>query len=459
MAEFVTRKEAQRRLWTVVACAVFSVIALAVGLLSYKAISDEEKGEQAGTVAKLRQEVRVLIDANQRARESYRDFSRYIGWANVAFDTGSRAEKVGATPRDGSYGMAGISPAALRKYLNEWVTDHFPRLDIKGYKRWPVGKEDQNQDQGNLLTLSELFDLLEKKSKDLDAKIKALDAQRDTDNKAGVDYVTETWKIDTQHLTDIDTKNTGLKDNFASKLAELRNNEKRFRLELEGDGTPANKGLSGEVADLQMQLTKVRNDHVNLKVQLAQTRKELETRTNWIIYRAEEARERKEPDGEILAVQADLGIGFIDLVHHDRIFRGGRFKVYSLEKGGEKRDKGEVEVLEVARENASKVAIYSSRTDDPIQPGDRIYNETFERGKPRNIAIAGRLTGKLSNEDAIRKIKEFGDVYQERLNEKTNYLIVGDGYENDPNFKLSQEYGVKIMIEKIFHEYLGVPLD
>lgn len=34
MAEFVTRKEAQRRLWTVVVCAVLCVIALAVGLLN-----------------------------------------------------------------------------------------------------------------------------------------------------------------------------------------------------------------------------------------------------------------------------------------------------------------------------------------------------------------------------------------------------------------------------------------
>jgi hypothetical protein len=459
MAEFVTAKEAKRRLWTVVVCAVISVIALAVGLLNYKGISDEEKLEQSGSVAKLRQEVRTQIEANQAARNAYRDFSRNIGWSNLVFDTGSRAERVGAAPMDGSHGMPGISPEALRKYLNEWVTEQFPRLDIKGYKRWPVGKEDQNQDVGNNLTLTELFDLLAKKQKDLEDKIKALDTQRDADNAAATAYAAETWTIDAKHLEDIDKRTTGLKDAFAAQLANLRNTEKKNRLELEGDGTPANKGLAGEVAELQLQLTKVRNDHVNVRVQLAQTRKELENRINWIIYRAEEARERKEPDGEILAVQPDLGIGFIDLVHQDRIFRGGRFKVYSLEKGGEKRDKGEVEILEVARENASKVAVYSTRADDPIQAGDRIYNETFERGKPRNIAIAGRLTGKLSNEDAIRKIKEFGDVYQERLNEKTNYLIVGEGYEDDPNFKLSEQYGVKIMIEKIFHEYLGVPRD
>ena len=452
MAEFVTRKEAQRRLWTVVVCASLSVIALAVGLLNYKGITDEEKGEQAGTVAKLRSEVKIKMEENQKLRDAYRDFSRYIGWSRVAFDTNAPAQNVNF-----GAGMSGITPSVLKMYLNSWVTDQFPKLDIKGYKRWPVEKDEQPAGDGNYLTLTDLYEILTKKAKDLDDKIKALDAQRDTDNKATADFGVETWKQDAALLEEIDRRGTGYKDNYIGQLTALRNVEKKNRLDIEGDGTPANLGLAGEVAALQSELTELKNRQVNLRAQLAQQRKELETRINWIIYRAEEARERKEPDGEILAVNLDQGIGFIDLVHHDRIFRGGRFKVYSLEKGGEKRDKGEVEVLEVAKENASKVAVYSTNPDDPIKSGDRIYNETFERGKARNIAIAGRLTGKLSNEDAIRKIKEFGDVYQERLNEKTNYLIVGEGYENDPNFTLSQEYSVKIMIEKIFHEYLGVP--
>ena len=452
MAEFVTRKEAQRRLWTVVVCASLSVIALAVGLLNYKSVSDEEKGEQAGTVAKLRSELRIKMEENQKVRDAYRDFSRSIGWSRVAFDTNAQAQDVNF-----GAGMSGITPNVIKLYLNSWVTDQFPKLDIKGYKRWPVDKEEVSGDVGNFLTLTDLYDILTKKAKELDDKIKALEAQRDADNKSAADAVAETWKQDAALLEEIDRRGTGYKDNYIGQLTALRNIEKKNRLDIEGDGTPANRGLAGEVATLQSELTDLRNRQVNLRVQLAQQRKELETRINWIIYRAEEARERKEPDGEILAVNLDQGLGFIDLVHQDRIFRGGRFKVYSLEKGGEKRDKGEVEVLEVAKENASKVAVYSSNPNDPIKSGDRIYNETFERGKARNIAIAGRLTGKLSNEDAIRKIKEFGDVYQERLNEKTNYLIVGEGYENDPNFVLSQEYSVKIMIEKIFHEYLGVP--
>src|SRR5688500_9077788 len=108
MAEFVTRKEAQRRLWTVIVCAVLSVIALAVGLLNYKAISDEEKAEQAGSVASLRREIDTLQKSNQALRDAYRDFSWRIGWSRARFDTGSRAVDVNF-----GAGMSGITPSAI----------------------------------------------------------------------------------------------------------------------------------------------------------------------------------------------------------------------------------------------------------------------------------------------------------------------------------------------------------
>lgn len=459
MAEFVTRKESIRRLITVVVCAALSLGGLVMGLFAYRTINDEEKPEQAGSVAQLRREVHDMQVANQHLREGYREFSRAFGWSRVALDSGSRAEVAGFSTPDGSKGLAGIAPDRLREYLNWWVTVVFPSpgFEIKGYKPWSLTSQEPPQGPGKELTLIELFDILTKKEGELKGKIDAALAEADRAEKEALEFHKVTWQMEDALLQDIDRPGTGLKENYKSKLAELKNNETKYRLEIDGDGTPGNRGLTGQVVDLQNRLTELRVYNSNLRTQLAHQKKDLESRLNWLIYRAEEARERKDPDGEVLAVEPELGIGFIDLIHRDRIFRGGRFKVYSLEKGGEKRDKGEVEILEVSKDNASKVAVYSLRADDPIKSGDRIYHESYERGKPRNIAIAGRLTGKLSNEDAIRKIKEFGDVYQERVTEKTNYLVVGEGYEEDPNFKISQEYGVKIMIEKIFQEYLGVP--
>jgi NAD-dependent DNA ligase len=93
---------------------------------------------------------------------------------------------------------------------------------------------------------------------------------------------------------------------------------------------------------------------------------------------------------------------------------------------------------------------------DPIKTGDRIYNELYEKGKTRYIALAGRLTGKISNDEAAQIIRRFGDHYQERVDQRTNYLVVGEGYETHPNFALAQEWGVKILLERTLYDYLGV---
>src|SRR5688572_9331586 len=110
MAEFVTRKEAQRRLWTVVVCAGLSVIALAIGLINYKNISDEEKAENAGSVAKLRLEVAEAMSTNQQTRAAFRDFSSNIGYGRRSSDTLSRTQEAGTAPGDATHGLSGINP-------------------------------------------------------------------------------------------------------------------------------------------------------------------------------------------------------------------------------------------------------------------------------------------------------------------------------------------------------------
>ncbi|MBI2898966.1 MAG: hypothetical protein HYY17_02165 [Planctomycetes bacterium] len=202
--------------------------------------------------------------------------------------------------------------------------------------------------------------------------------------------------------------------------------------------------------------------------------RDLESRINWFRHRREEARERREPDGEIVGVENGRQIAYIDLLHKDRLFRGTKFRVYSPQRGGIKVDKAEIEVVEV-RESGTSVCAVTRIIDasDPLRVGDRIYNEVFERGRPRYIAIAGRLTGRLSNDEAATLIRKFGDHYQDRVDQRTDFLVVGEGYDgpdgragtgdadtsgedDDPNFRLARDWGVKIILERTLYEYLGV---
>lgn len=440
MAEFVTKKENQRRLFTVIFCVIADTLALLAGIYAVKGATDlEEKGPKS--LKALNEKLREVRQRNDQMEAAYQDFSRTIGWHHLSGGTSDRL------------GTIGVRGQHLQTTLDAWVRDQFPKLGISGF-----GTADPNDKiDGEYLTLTVLLDKLSEKEQDLRAKIATLQTEQQTHKTSDENARNETVQSDTALTDELDRTPGGLREQYKQLLRQLLANEKQHSLELEGDGTAANRGLKGEVTDKQNALTELRNNIVRVKAQVALQKRDLENRINWLIHRQEEAKERKEPDGEILATYPAEGIAYIDLVHRDRIHKGSLFKVYSLEKGGVKVDKGIVEVIEVGTDGYSRVAMRPLNEDDAIKRGDRIYDEYYERGKARSIAIAGRLTGKLSNEEAIKEIKRFGDAYQERVGEKTNYVVVGEGYEDDPNYKLALEWGVKILRERPFYEYLGVP--
>ena len=82
-----------------------------------------------------------------------------------------------------------------------------------------------------------------------------------------------------------------------------------------------------------------------------------------------------------------------------------------------------------------------------------------EGGRTRYVAFAGRFTGKLSNEEAAAGLRKFGDVYQDKVTDQTNYVVVAEGYEEHPNYKAALEYGIKILRENILMDYLGIRRD
>jgi len=113
------------------------------------------------------------------------------------------------------------------------------------------------------------------------------------------------------------------------------------------------------------------------------------------------------------------------------------------------------------REDLSSICAILTTSDPhwPLKVGDKIYNELYEGGRTRYVAFAGRFTGKLSNEEGAAALRKFGDVYQEKVDDKTNYVVVADGYEEHPNYKAALEYGIKILRESILLDYLGIRRD
>lgn len=438
MAEFVTKKENTRRLMIIILCVMVDAVALAVGIYALKKAGDiEKKPENPENIINLRGEVDKQRVANKRVEDILLDFGPGIGWRTEARGTSER------------FVTAPLGYAAMKKYLSDWAVELNKQYGIKNHKRW------DDPGQGENLTLTRLLDvLLEKENEfkakiaDLEGKIKAEREKEDASRKAAEE--------ENKGLIDKITGGAPANQDAQGLIGELKRLQKDLNA-LEKTHREELATLEPETIAKQTESTNVKNENVRKRAAHEATKADLRKRIYSIQHVREEARERREPDGEILSVDENRQICHINLLHKDRLWKGTRFAVYSLEKGGEKIDKGQLEVIEVRPEISSVCAVLSVKYPDwPLKAGDKVYNEFYEGGRARYIAIAGRFTGKLSNEEAAAMIRRFGDFYQEKVDDKTNYLVVADGYEEAPNYKLALEFGVKILREKILYDYLGV---
>lgn len=446
MAEFVTKKENTRRLMVVIFCIIADTLALTLIIFAWKGATDYMEGDQKkihDPIKDLRRDIQNLRAERFQDEQNFAGWSQPIGWNLVSQGSYDR------------FGGIGVSREALGDFLRRWHGVLTETHKVSGLR--PFDQEGTDSP----LTLVALFDKLQELETQYANSCGQLETQIKTEREREVRVGTEIAAAEKALADEIRSPdgNSGLVMDFIRLLRDQYNLEKQHAQELYGDGV-TDRGLEGQAIEAQRQLTELKKANLVLRSEYEAKRSELNLRRSWILHRQAEAKVRKEPDGEVLSLDVKQNVAYIDLLHRDRIFRGTRFRVYSLEKGGVKVDKGEIEVINV-REAVSSVAAITRTysADDPIKPGDKIYNEYYERDKTRHIAIAGRLKGRLDNHDASRLIQEFGDVFQEKVDEKTNYLILGEGYPDSPNYKLALEWGVKFLRERSLYDYLGVPQD
>ena len=432
MARFVTQKENTRRLGVLIVCVLIDLTCIVIGIFAKKNADDIQAGlEVRDNIVKLQGEVAELRGQLVDVRRMHTAFSEPIGYATTAHRTSDR------------FITGPVLHREVKKDMNRWTRELKETYGIDTFKMW----SDKGGHTEGVLTLSRLFDVLkeriqwyEDEASRLEGEIVTFKTQEETEQK-------DMEEKDARVAREIEG-DRGLVKDYKGSMKRFGAQEREHERDL----------LEAKISmRIKMEeLTNIRNTNVRKRTQHELRKKELASRKNWIVHRRKEAAERKDPDGVVLVVNEKMQIAWIDIVHSDRLFKGTKFKVYSIEKGGVKIDKGVVEVIEVGKER-SKVAIISQITEEPIQAEDRIYNEYFERDKPRFITFAGRFTGKLSNIEAARVVEEFGDTYQDKVDEHTNYVVLGEGYEDDPNFQIAAEFGIKLLLEKYLYDYLGVP--
>ncbi len=496
MAEFVTQKENTRRMILLVTFIVIDVIALGLGIFSMKKASDIENGEkEVNTIVKSRAEVKKLEAENLAIQENMIAFSQPVGWREHAtwsidrIPTGTlKTEQLKSFLNDWTSRLSSTearkgAPESMKFQLLKTLRDlktetsaiekandsdrttastFLQRLsDIEKNiptKKYPLWREETS---GGALTLKDLFEeleALEEAYTELASAIKTRttaigDVQKQIVSKAQENLSGARKKLENT-IGDLIGKGRDQRDpeDLVDPEGLLR---ELHQVEVEGPVRIAAKRK--ELAVVQEQLEKRSRQNDSYRVEMEGRMKDLKTRIEWMKFRKEEARERQDPDGEILAVVPDQQIAYIDLVQNDHLFRGMIFDVYSLEQGGLKIKKGKVEVIQVREDGSSVVAVTKvSDPTDPIKAGDRIFNEAFEKGKKQYIAFAGSMYGKMSNEELSSMIRQVGDEYQNQVDERTSFVVIGNGYEKDPNFDKALELGVRLILERSLLHYLGV---
>jgi hypothetical protein len=437
MAEFVTKKENMRRLGIIIVCVLADAVALGVRIYAVKEKTYlDEKPENPSNIKKVREEVVAARKTNQDLLEGYLTYAKDIGW---------RVDPQGSTDR---FIQSPLQVEAMKSYLSGWAKE-LQKLGITKYRGYA------DAGAGEPLALLRLFEELLAKEKEYIAKIEELKGQIDKE-RANEKEVQKTSDANNaaalrEVIGDVQPNQPaqGLVADVIRLSQDLNKLQKAHAEEL--------ATLEKEAIDAQNKTTEVKTDIARKRVAYDSSKAEYKRRIYAIQHHREEERERREPDGEILAIDEARKVAFISLLRKDRLFKGTRFNCYSLEKGGQKLDKGTIEVIDV-RDDVSSMAAIVSTIDPawPLKQGDKIYNDLFEGDRLRKMAFAGRFTGKLSNEEAANLLRRFGDEYQDKVQDDTNYLIVADGYEEHPNYKAALEFGVKILREKVLYDYLGV---
>jgi hypothetical protein len=141
--------------------------------------------------------------------------------------------------------------------------------------------------------------------------------------------------------------------------------------------------------------------------------------------------EGESPDGEILAVSKDLGLGYVNLGAKQRLAVGTTFSVVSGKVRAD-RIKAMATVTKVDAEKAEVAFSAVSDRFDPPVAGDVVFNPLYDPRGQRNAVLAGRFAGQWNEAQLKALLSEMGIHVQKELSLDTDYLIVGSELYADP---------------------------
>ena len=140
-----------------------------------------------------------------------------------------------------------------------------------------------------------------------------------------------------------------------------------------------------------------------------------------------------QPDAQIVRIDSQNGIIYLDAGVKDHVYRGLTFAIYDRNKpipeDGE--GKAEIEVFQVA-EQVSAARIVKSDKKDPVGKDDIVANLIWDRNMPNRFVVAGEFDfnndGRIDADGAQRiaeLIERWGGIVADDITVDTDFLIIG----------------------------------
>jgi hypothetical protein len=443
--EIETRKERLRRIW---------ILALsALVLVGTAALAVYAKGKRDEIAPQIPPEKRKIAAVEEKIAEAQAEVLAFSVPYGFRTEASILSPQVPSTP---------VNPEVIRAFLNRWRARLADRFGVTTYKDW--GPPPDFSSAG--LTIPKLFDEVRKlrdaAAKEEEAVVKesgAIDLTWKWAPGGGPDIQIPAGSMtasvvaiskeaaETQKKADEEVKRLREEMVTAVKARE----EKKLELKTK------RLALDQALKEAQAKHTEAVQAQSQEKQKRLSEKKELQERLEWVELSRQEAQERQETDGRVIFSDAVHGIVYIDIRAQDGLFKGTKFKAFSMKKGGTKKMKGEIQVLDVLADYSRCAVTRSLDPDDLIATGDFVYDEFYDRTRKLEFAFAGRFVGRATANELVQKLSQNKRYsYSPKARRETSYLVVGEGYEKESNYVEAVKFGIKIIREKDLYAFLGV---
>ena len=332
----------------------------------------------------------------------------------------------------------------------------------------------------------------------------------DVMNSPRPDGLTQTYPVALQHLTDAILAQHRKNITLAENIERLEADKEQIQIAANKRVETEQQNAQTAAADLTAQVEKygakyedhigtytkfeddIRDGNVELRAVEDKARQEKDKLIEQIVEKEKQrvaaVNEVKEnydhdfekPDGKITHISAAQKMVWINLGSADGLRRQIPFSVFDRDATEiEKNEpKGSIEIVRVMGPHRAQARITRDYLTDPLLPGDKIFNTSFNPGRAERFGIAGFIDIDGDGRSDLQLLRSIirtsgGEIDAEvndegqrtgKLSIKTKYLILGD-LPTDEDAKIIEEFsalnreatneGVQTISLSKFLEYIG----